>query len=492
MAVRNLKRINPIIYIPPQYTANFKITVEKDGVEENITDSLSAWKIQDGVTEAIGSFEFTIPNPNQTYTDKWTGMEIFRYYSDYSTTTPTTLRFRGRLEKPSNQDNSLKGSGRTESLFMLERTVTREYSDEDIGTILLDIFNAYDNADRFDKSQIAQIGQTLTVQWVEKPFWDCVKDLCTASGYDCYIDCNLVVKFYESGTVSNDFEGIIHDNNLLEVGEFAPDITLVRNKVRVYGATVDGVQVFYTANDFDSQEQYGIRVENIFDDSIQTIEAAQELAEFTLDLKRNPPSIGDVKGVLLASIQPGEKIWISSPMENLPPAKYLTVNYVHEMSDEGLTTTVSIDKEVRTISHILKNNIEQQNSAQQTSLNSNDLDFAYTELFNSDSGTHSNTQIGDGVLSLVGAAPGTWTAPVVTTSDGRNVDQVNIIITGDNIPGVGLEISTDNGFTYEAISVRTLTTISQSLGTTIIVRITLNDDTSQVDSLSIQYSTKAN
>ncbi len=81
--------------MPPIYSANYKVVVEReDGTLDDITDILLSLKIEDGVTQGIGNFEFEIPNPNETYSDVWNGMEIFRFYCDYASEA-TTLRFRG-------------------------------------------------------------------------------------------------------------------------------------------------------------------------------------------------------------------------------------------------------------------------------------------------------------------------------------------------------------------------------------------------------------
>lgn len=492
MAVRNLKNIQPHIWIPPAYSANFKITVTRtDGTVDDITDSLLSWKIQDGVTESIGAFEFSIPNPNDYYTSLWQDLAIFKFYADYTGSTPTTLRFRGRIERPSNQNNNLKCTGRSEALFLVEANVSKIYNGVDTAVILLDLINTYGQS-RYDVSLIpATSGTTLTVNWIDRPFLDCFIDLCNAAGYDGYIDCNLFVRYFATGTVNNDTDIIVHDQNLIEVGDFTPDKTRVKNKIRVYGATVDGVQVIYTANDSASQTSNGIRVKNINDDSITSQDQAKELGDFELVQNKNPPVIGDVKSVMLATIQPGENIRISDPMEGLNPTYYNANHYVTEFDDSGFFTTITINKEARTIAHIFKQNIETQSKSQQTSSNIENLDFSAIELFNSDSGTHSGTVIQDGVLKLSGVAPGTWTSPVINTADQLYLNQIRVVLSGDNIPGVTLQMSANGGLNYEAISIKTLTTISSSLGSNIILRITLGENSSQVDSFSIQYSTRA-
>ena len=389
MVARSLKTIRPKVWVPPIYSANYKVTVERsDGTIDDITDIILHLKIEDGVTQGIGNFEFEIPNPNETYSNVWNGMEIFRYYCDYAAT-PTTLRFRGRVEKPSKRNNNVLVTGRSESLFVHGQDIHKDYLNKDIGFIIKDLFDTYGQS-RYDTSGIdVSTGTTVTMTFLDLPFWDAIEAVCTAGGYDCYVSASLTVEFFESGSRTNTDEGIVHDYNLIEVGDFAPDLSFIKNQIRVIGGTIDGVQVFYTANDTAAnQTTYGIRRETINDDGIITIAAAKELAEFVLIERKTPPTLGDVKGLLLATIQPGEKIRLSSPLENIPPAAYEIITYVHEISDEGLFTTVKINKESKRISHVLKERIQREHRRTDASSNVDDLDYSEIELYNEEVGTH--------------------------------------------------------------------------------------------------------
>jgi hypothetical protein len=490
MPARNLKKITPVFWIPPQYTANFKITVEKGGVEEDVTDDLIYWQVEDGVTEGIGNFEFEIPNPNETYTNKWTGMEIFRYYCDYAST-PTTLRFRGRLERPSKRDSNVRVSGQSESLFVFNQKITASYSDTDGGAIVKDLFDTYGEG-RFDTSSIpASTGELLNVDFVDKPFWEAVQDVCVALGYDCYVDCNLVVRFFEQGSVNNADDAIVHDHNMFYVRDFAPDAQFIKNKVRVYGSKRDGVQIMYTANDAASQSTYGIRTEVVTDDSIESFEQAQELAEFLLAELKDPPAVGEVKGVLLASVQPGENVRLSSPIDNLPPAYYRTVKYVSRYDqNEGFTTTLTVNKEPRQVSHLIKRRIEADNRKQGVLSNPEDLDFAHVDLFSEDSGSHSNTEVSNGVLQKEAAGTnGVWTSQTIDTPNGNNIIKAFIDVNGDNVPGMTFRVSANNGGTWESVTLRQLKNLSSSVGDRLKIEVTLVDDDARVNSLSVQYNT---
>ena len=486
--VRSFKTIKPQVWIPPIYSANYKVTIERsDGTIDDITDILLNLKIEDGVTEGIGNFEFEIPNPNETYSDVWNGMEIFRFYCDYASGTPTTLRFRGRVEKPSKRNNNVLVTGRSEALFVHGQDVHKDYVAQDIGFIIKDLFDTY-GQDRYDTSEIdTSTGTTVTMTFSDIPFWDAIESVCLAVTYDCYVANDLVVKFFASGSILNTTDAIVHEYNLIEVGDFAPDLQFIKNQIRVIGGVIDGVQVIYTANDTAANQTiYGTRRETINDDGIITTAAAKELADFILSEKKDPPTIGDVKGLLLATIQPGEKIRLSSPLENLQPGAYRIITHTHEIGDEGLFTTVKINKESKRVSHVLKERIQREHRRTDASGNVDDLDYSEIELFNIPTGVTSSTEITGGVLKLqTGESSGTWVSSAYGPGDSRIFESVKVDLVGDNLPGATIEVSYDSGVSYQSIGRGTL--LELGIGESIVIKLTLSTNT-QINSLVIQYS----
>lgn len=492
MPFSNERGFGPIIWIPPAFTTNWRLTVERsDGTVDDVTDEIMSLSIEDGATETIGNFEFTIPNTNETYTSAWTGMEIVRYYADYASGTPTTLRFRGRIERPSKVQNNVRVVGRGEALFVFEQTITASYDGKDAGFILKSIFDAKGES-RFDTSSIdVSTGTIKTVDWSEKPFWEAVEEICEDAGYDCYVDPDLVVQFFERASVNNTEDAIVHDRNLIETGDFTPDLQFVRNEIRVYGATIDGVQIIYTAKDTASQSTNGIRKELVKDDAIVSYDQAKELGDFLLSNKKDPPTIGDIKAVLLATIQPGENLRISDPSNGLAPTFYRIIKYQHNISQEGLYTIVTLNKETKRISQVFKNQILKDNRKPGVAKNNFDMDFSTIELFNQDSGGHTNTTIVDGVLKKsVAGSDGTWISNVFQSPDGNNYDSVVFRVRGSNIPGATFHVSFDGGVSYEAVTVDTLTTPSSTGGANLSVKIILDDDDSQIDSYEVQFTTQ--
>lgn len=492
MAVKNIQTKRPKIWIPPLYSANYKITVERnDGTLDDITDIILNMTIEDGVTEGIGNFKFEVPNGNETYTTTWTGMEIFRYYSDYATDA-TTLRFRGRIEKPSKIDNNIVCTGRGEALFVHGQNVFKSYIAQDSGVAIKDLFDTYGES-RYDTSEIPlSTGELITLTFTDLPFWDAIEAICTSSGYDCYVNASLVVKFFAQGSIINSIEGIIHDNNLISTGDFASDNTYIRNQIRVTGGTINGVKVRYTANDLVSQASKGIRSKNIINDGIITFDAAKELANFELTNNTAEPNVGKIKCTLLSTIQPGEKLRISDPLNNIQPGTYRIIQYEHNIDMSGdLTTTVIMNKKPRTLSLILKDRIKRENETPDSTDNQYNLDFATIELFNESTGSFINTQASDGILQLTpGKTTGKWISPTYSSATGTDITKILIALVGDNLPGVTIEVSTNNGISYTTVTRDELINFSVT-GKSIKVRLSLLGSTTQIDSMQLQYSTTA-
>ena len=481
MPVRSLKTIPIFVWIPPQYSPINKIEViRSNGTVDDITDLITNCEVEDGITETIGRFEFEIWDPNETYVNAWSGNETFRYYSDYATTA-TTKTFQGKVEKVSKQGLKLKVTGRSESLSFMEITVTKQYVNTECSLILKALIDAYSTG--FTYVNVNTSAVSLSVNWYQKPFWEAVQELCTAAQFDAYVDKDKDFHFFATGSVNNANEAIVHDMNMIEIGDFANDISQVKNRIIVYGAEQEGVQIVYTAEDTSSQVSYGIKEEIINDSNITNYNQAQQFGDFQLSQKKDPPIIGEIKGILLGTIQPGERIQLSSPEDGINPGYYDILSYVHKLPE--YTTAVRVSKEPRKISHIFKDIIEASHKKEQTYINPHEMRYSYNFLFNEDSGTHSTTEITNGVLKLSSGSSGNWISNTRLTTS--NVAQVYIIANGETLTGATFDVSADGGINYDTnIPLRTLKTLT-STGKTLRIKVNFTNADTQIDSASILY-----
>lgn len=490
MAVRNLKTFHPIFWIPPTYGSNHKITIERaDGTVDDVTDIVESFSFSDVTTEGIGNFSLSLLDGTGTYVGRYTGMEIVRLYIDYMAGSPVTLRWRGRNEKPASRSTLVQLGGRTEGLFYFEKTATLSVTDVDAGTIIKDLFD--DKTDgRYTTPALAwTTGVLITNSWVDQPIGNIIQDICNASAQDCYVDCNLAVQLIPVGSRNNTQEGAVHDQNILDVGEFASDITKVKNQIRVYGSTVEGVQIIYTANDATSQTLSGIRRLNYSDEGITAMDAAITIGEAVLAQQKNIATVGDVTTcTMLATVQPADTIFMSDPINNIPPAYYRVLKYEHNFSRDGeLKTILTINKESsQKLAQMMKDRVLAETKQQSTTSNAFDMNYSEIETFASNSGTHTNTQIAGGVLSAT-VAGGVWLSALYPSRGTAVISQVVLNVQGSNLPNITFEVSANGGINYQTVTPGTLTTLTQAIGTSLKFRITFATTSGQLDSFSIQY-----
>ena len=481
MAVSSLKSRPSFIWIPPASTAAWKLTVSG----EDITNNIKSVNIKDGVTDIVGDFSFMIFDPNEEYKSKWTGNEVVKYYSDYGATA-TTLRFSGVIESPSNQGNKILVKGRSLSAILFNTFVTKEYENASTDSILNSLIDTYGNG-LFTATNVGTSTTHLTVTWFEKPFWECVQELCSSANFDCYVDADNDFNYFEVGSRSNTTEGMIHSYNLYSTNDFYPDLTQVRNKIKVYGANQEGTQIIHTSEDLTSQGLYNIREDYIRDENITTQAQAKQVGVAQLAQKKDPPQIGVMEGALLATIQPGEKIYASDPQNGIDPALYDILSYEHKIDYAGsIRTIINLNKEPRRISTVFKDIVNSQTRLATTPINPFQKKFSSNDLFKVDSGSHGSTEISEGVLrNQAGQPNGVWTSDNVTAE--TNVASAFLIITGELLSGATVEVSNNSGVNYKDITNGESIAFTEN-GSILKIKITITDENTRVYSYSILYS----
>jgi len=479
------KRSKVFHWIPPEFTARPKITVTRsDGTVDDITDELIMFEFEDGKTNVIGRFAFELWNNREQWTDIWNGGEAVKLYIDYASSA-TTLRFKGYIEKPNYNNNKIKVSGRSNSQILVDKAVTKQYTNIEASVIIIDLIDTY-GVD-MTTTNVNTTTVFLNINWSEKPFLDCIKEVTKATGFDAYLDAEDDYHFNEAGNVINQMEAMVHDYNIVELTEFADDLTFVKNKVIVYGAQIDGIQIIKSAKDQDSIDAYNERKLTINDDNITDPDQAQELADFELSVNKDPPVTGEITSIMLATIQPGENINLSSPQNNIPPNNYQIISYKQKFEPRfGYITTVKVNKEPRKFSNILGTMVQNDNLKNQTSVNPTEQENSYNLYFNQDSGTHTDTEIVDGVLKPTGAS-GSWISNTETLSS--NLTEAYLVLIGETLTGVSVSVSGNDGGSYENIANKTKIDLTSAIGQQLRVRVEFTDADTQIDSLSLQFTT---
>ena len=482
MAIRSLRRIPTFFWIPPTSGLIYKIEIiRSDDTVDDITDITYSGELVYGATESIGNFSFTVDNSDQSRTGIWDSGASIKVYLDYGSTA-TTVRFKGPVEKASARNQRIRVTGRSNGGALLDVTVTKEFSSQETSTILTELLSTYTTG--ITTTNVNTSTTNFTVTWYQKPLWECIQDLCNAAGFDAYLDPNDDFHYFEANSVRNTTDAIIHESNLFEVGDFAPDQSIVRNRIIVYGETHSGLTIISTAEDDDSITTNKVKEKIIRDPNLTTLEAVNARAEFERSIGKDPPIVGELTSLGLPTIQPGENIRISAPLSNLPPNYYKVLSYKHKF-DGIVKTVVTIDKEPRKIFHLMRDRISGEQSLADTP-NPNELRFSANFEYNIDIGTHSNTEIVQGVLKTDGGGSGTWTSATTTTSS--VIGKVELRVKGSTIADATYEISLDNGINFTIVTPNTAVS-SIPPGNNLILRINLNSDTSEIEGAAVLYRT---
>jgi len=414
------------------------------------------------------------------------------FYADYGT--PSTLRFKGIVEKVGYKDEEITLSGRSFGFLLLTRTITKSYTNTETSVILKDILASDATEFNNDLSYINESSKSITVNWSEKPILDCIKELCNAANFDFYIDVNNAVHYFEKRSIINQEEAIVHGINLESVGNFGPDITSVINKVRVYGQSLIGTPIVATSSDDESINEYYLRMQVINDTNVASYAQAIQRTEYELEQNKNAPIVGEIStlpAMGLPSIQPGEMLSISAPDNGIEPGLYRVVSYTHDIGHEVvLKTKVKIEKLKFNIPVAFKNVID---TTQQLSniTNPYHLDYSFNMPFTDYSTTdyYNNVEITTVLRCMPGFTSGTWVS--ITRIASLNITKLHLIVTGENLSGTVYEFSVDNGNTWETITENTLYSYGTNftgIGNQLKLRITLKSDTTNVKSACLLYS----
>lgn len=502
-AVRNIRSIGsrkPItawFWTPPKFTAISKVEIISGDITTDVTDFIIEGEYTDGITETIGNFNFKIDNSTQQYNGVFSLYDQIKIYLDYGASA-TTLKFVGLLERVSSSNHNIILSGRGSAIRTIGKKVTFQATDTARSTILTNIIEKY-FSEVITTTNIESDTTLATVNYFEVPFWEVVEDLAKAGGRDAYIDSTFDFHYFVSGSRENTTEAVVHESNLIETGDFSPDLTSIANRVRVYGKEFDGVPLLATANDLTSQTNLGGDIKELVinDSSIITTVQAQARADFELVNNKDPPTIGEVRSLGLPTISPGEKIRISDPLNSLEPGSYAIQKFTHIFSnDEPFQTILTVQKERTTIPNILKQRIKFETGISENP-NPNEMEFTILYDYNTDTGIHSNTEIVlsptrsgsvDGVLKTDGSASGSWTSDI--TNIDSNPTGVEARVGGSNISNVKVFVNLDGSATFVQIfGPGTAFGSEITSGKKVRIRVDISSANTEIDTVGLLYKT---
>ncbi len=467
------RRVRPFHWVPREATSEFDLKIDSVSIKTKIWGA----ECTRALCPEIGYFKIILDNNNEEYSGVYSGGETVEFSMDFSD--GTTLRFKGLIDKVFSKYDQGKGftlelAGNHVSGGLLTLTVTESYSgDSTCDEILKDLGNTYLTG--YTYTNVSSSLVSPTVNWNNKPFWECIFDLCKlalASGrFDAYVDDDLDFHFFEENSIENNDEAIVWNDTMINTEGLGTQSLTQRNKIIVYGEA-GGLPVISTSGTGDKEEV-------LFDSKTNKIDMASELGAAELILKNQTPVEGKANAFILPSLSPGDKIWITNPNFKIQ-GQYKIYKFTHKFPIERTECFIQTSRQ---LPHLFKKRIENE-LALQTVTNPFKMKNTLISLVfdSSDEITtkDSNVTISDGIIKLSSGVEGTFT---VTMSSNSAITSIHLQVKGSALVGTKYEFSTDGGETPSTIDPDL--EISVPSGTSIWLRVSLNSADTEIDSLCV-------
>lgn len=455
-------------WLPPDSPSIYDIQIDNESVKTRIWSA----EFTRAVCPEVGFFKIVLVNNKNTFTDRFDHDDEAEFFIDRID--GTTRKFLGKIDTLKNlyDDNgtSLEVAGNHISGELLSITVIKSYNAYNtFNQILTDLVNTY--ASGYTLSYTCTDTTTKpTINWNNKPFWECVHDLTKLANADAYADDDLVIHFFDKNSILNENEAIVMGMTFISSEGLGEETLTKKDKIIVYGDDGEGLPVI-------SVTGTGTKESVIFDSKITTEDMASELSNVEYELESQTNLEGKAISWLLPTLLPGQVIWIDNPLFKVHNT-FPVYKFTHKFHDK--TTEVFVQKD-KDIPHIFKARIENELALQTitnpfnctTSLN---LKFDSTdELTVYDS----NISISEGKVKLSSGAEGTFTA---TKTESSSISFVHLQVKGSSLIGTTYQFSTDGGSTIQYIVPEAK--ITAPVGTNIWLKVNINSASTEIDSIA--------
>jgi len=471
------------IWIPRPHTPRYIIKISAVDVTNDavVGGTVTFSKALVGIE--CGGFKFNLENTDSAYSEKYSGGETVELYLDMAS--GTNKRFTGSIEKLKSR---VQGSGRRlleisgthVTSELLDKLVTETYSGVTTDAILKDLIDKYLTG--FTYTNVGAEPSTPTINWENKPLWDCIVDLCNIAEYSCYVDDDKDFHYFSNSGIENNDEAIWSGpgGNMLESDGLSTNTAEVKNKILVVGEDPTGYPVLFTSTDSSSQSVYGTKELLIKDTEITSSDWASDRASAELTLLKSPVTKGSARSLVLPSLSPGDKIRISDPVNKIH-GQFVISRFEHVFPQEH--TTIEVET-IKKIPLLFKDRMTKELAIQKVD-NPYKMEFSYNFPFdnydNIDTGVStSNVAVSDSKLYLSSLTTGTMKSKVKTVSD--DISFVHLKVSGNKLVGTKYWVSADAGDSRESITPEVLKVIPVTKrGKKLRLEIELNSSDTEVE-----------
>jgi len=465
------------IWLPREASPSWELKINSESVRERI---LPGTEVVMAVCPEISSFKIILVNADEYYSTRYSKGQTIQYYADLDD--GTVQRAEGTIDKIFNRYDNTYGavteiSGISYVSFARDVLVTESYEgDTNVESIFNELVSNY--LPGFTLNFTSSSTKTPTINWDEKPLWDCFYDLCKIITADCRINYDKTIDVFDKNSQMCKTESVVMGDLFISCKGIGDQSMTVRNKIRVYGDDGTGLPIIYQAHDSSSESSHELKEKAVFDTKINSVTNAEELANAELELGKEPETEGEVESLILPSLKEGQKLWISHPIMKIHDT-YRVYKMTHKLPNER---TVCVIGKERRLPQIFKKRVENE-LALQTITNPYKMTGSWNMTFDSETeidSKDSNVQIKDGKISLSSGTQGQFT---VTKIMGSSKSNFHPLVSGSNIKDVKLELSVDGGDTYTTLAIDSLNSYTTG-GTNLVLRGTISND-AELDSIAI-------
>jgi len=474
------------IWVPKSKNYHCKIYINDVDETSNVVES-SFTKV---ATIGIGDLKIKLLNPRGIKSNVYSAGQTAKFYGDL--TNGTTLQFWGRIDYTKDslsQDGQfLEIEGRHRSYIASETLVCMTKTNTEVSQVLKDMITAFLPSFPQTWTYINSTGINITVNWNYKPFWECIKILCAYTGFDCYIDDNLLFHFFAENSVMNSDEAIVEGDNFIKISDWGTDDYYTKTQVTAMGQDDQGIPILYTATSGASGDTREIFIK---DTSANTMAQVQALAEAKLSDVINVPPQAKTTSFGLNPVNQGDNIWISVPRQKIHGI-YKLLQITHKFGQKtSWQTECIIEREIKGTEQVLAERSRKEIEIQEAP-NPNKLNYSHNFTFDDSTNIETNVDcsITGGRLQL---ATGQTTGYVISVNKDttNNITKIELRYSGWNLGDSTFEVSVNGGLNYQTVTANTLFTPSYS-GHYLKIKVTLNSTASNsspnIDSMAILYS----
>ena len=473
------------IWIPKTYTPAYDVKINGVSILTDVYDV----EFNLPVTEKTGQFEIILDNNHKAYSDAYIGGEIVQIYLDNDQ--GNTLKFTGYIEntkkKVGDKGSTIALEGSHVAGKLLETTVTESYSEQELSVILKDLISTYASNFSYDDADIIASTTNASLNFNNKPFWECVIDLCVIGEYDCYVDNDSKFHFFPKNSIECIDDAVVFADNHLETAGLGENIIPVKNKIIIYGNTDSEIPIIYTTEDTASQASTYLKETVIRDSAITSYDEAKARGDAELTKLKDPVLKGKTSALALYYVNPGEKMWISIPPQKIHN-KYRVTNITHLIESGYATTECEVEDSVQSVPKYFRQRLSKEIAMEDIN-NPNKMEYSYNFPFNDETNlsTLSNMEAIEGYLRVTsGQSNGSVTSSARTAP--ADITSVELRVVGEGLSDASFKFSVDNRVSWQTIGIRDVLTPT-STGKYIALKIEATSSSVSIDDCVLLYKT---